>query len=320
VGETSMNILSYIEDKNILSSCVENRDYSKVNNIVDGMKESLTHYITYDDSLLGYKIYKVESLSKLYNFNVYAINFYFTNITHEFNNYHSEKIGELIVHLKEILKEMNGYFIIKIPSANSMLINEINKSKINFIFAGGTICYYTTKINERIFENTELAIRVASNEDKVKYRSDLITLGRESFEEYFGQYHISYVTRDKAPLIYENWIEEYLDHSDDNLIIALIDNKVVGFLTIDVTEEAVELVLSGINNNYRNLKIYERIIRYGTQFALDHNKIATLSTQFDNFFVQRAWINIGYKPYYSFYLYHLNNIFQPNLETYINID
>ena len=78
--------------------------------------------------------------------------------------------------------------------------------------------------------------------------------------------------------------------------------------TISETEYTIELVLNAVDKAYGNNKIYERIVRYATKYALEKNKLSTVSTQFDNFFVQRAWINIGYKPYYSFYLFHLNNI------------
>lgn len=302
-----MDMLSYIEDKNLIAYCTESRDYNKINNIINNVKDSFSYYIAYDKSIIGYKIYKVENLSNIYGYNVYSINFYFTNITHEFTDYHNQKIGKLVNRLKDEMCKLKGYIIIKVPSSNSMLMNQLNKTNISFIHTGGTICYYSLKINDKRFENDELIVKVASELDKKKYCEELIKLGREAFAEYFGQYHISYVTRERAPLIYQNWVEDYLNSKDENLIIALSDDKIVGFLTFDETEYTLELVLSGINREFRSKKIYERIIRFGTAHALKKNKIATLSTQFDNYFVQRAWINIGYKPYYSFYLYHVNN-------------
>ena len=290
----------------MLAYCVEHRNYDSINEAINRIQNTFSYVASYENSILGYKIQKINQLSNIYKFDVFAVSFYFTNITHEFNEYFDEKIGVLVQHFVESLKKINGYIIIKVPSSNSMLINQLNKANITFLYAGGTVCYYSNKQNEKVFNDDSLVIKMASTEDKLKYRSDLIELGRKSFEKYFGQYHISYITREKAPLIYENWVEEYLNDEEDNLFVAFIDNRVVGFMTFNETVYANEIVLGGIDSEFRNKKIYERMIRYITKYSLEKEKITTISTQLDNFFVQRAWVNIGYKPYYSFYLFHLN--------------
>lgn len=303
-----MNELSYIEDKNLLAYCVANRDYSIINKKINECKNELTYFNYYNESIIGYKIDRIKQLTNIYGYNVYAVKFYFTNITHEFDDYCDKNIGEMILKLKKDLGNLNGYIIIKVPSSNIMLINQLNKMNINFLFTGGTVCYYIREFNDKNFGNDGLNIKIASPMDKKSYRNELIKLSEASFQNYFGQYHISYVTREKAPMIYKNWVEEYINSDGNNLIIAQIENEVVGFLAIDETDYTIESVLGGISNNFMNKKIYERMLRFETKYTLNKNKISTISTQFDNFFVQRSWVNIGYKPYYSFYLYHVNSI------------
>lgn len=304
-----INRLSYIEDKNLLAYCTEKRDYKIISDYINNNKEILDFKIEEYKSLIGYKINKINQLTEIYEQDFYSVNFFFENITHEFNEEDNLKIGSLIQHFANQLSEKKGYYIIKVPSSNTMLINQINKLHQKYIFAGGTVCYYTKKIIEKEFKQDGLIIKLASKKDKEKYREELLKLGRKSFEKYFGQYHISYITREKAPLIYENWVNDYLENNDGYLLVAFYQDKLCGFLTLDETDHSLEMVLSGVDENFRGLKIYERMIREGVKLALNKNKLSTLSTQFDNYFVQRAWINIGFKPYYSFYLYHFNNLF-----------
>lgn len=300
---------SYIEDKNILAYCVEKRKFDTISEYIENSKDKFSFYIENKDEIYGYKINKIKQLSEIYGEDFYSIIFYFKNIDHFFNEEQNLIIDELIKELNNRVNMLKGYFILKVPSDNTMLINSINIHVKKSIFAGGTICYSAKELRNKEFDEDSLVIRSFSKEEKVCNKEEIVKLGAKSFEKYFGQYHISYCTREKAPLIYKNWVDNIVDNGiSKDMIVALYNDSIVGFLTLEDTEYTTEMVLSAVDERYRGLKIYERMIREGVKISFENKKIATLSTQFDNFLVQRAWINIGFKPYYSFYNFHINNI------------
>jgi len=299
---------SYIEDKNLIAYCVDKRDYSEITLLIKENKKSFDYIVEDGEDIFAYKIKKISQLTNIYKKDIFAVNFSFNNIEHEFNEKQVKLMERLVKQLSTTMNNINGYCILKVPSDNLMLIDQLNICLSCNIFAGGTVCYYTKELRPRKFEEDGLSIRLITKKEKIKFKDQLLTLGRKCFEDYFGQYHISYVTRDKAPLIYENWVEDYILSDSEDILIATYGNDIAGFLTIDNQPHVIEMVLSAVNEKYRGAKVYERMIRAGVELSLNNNKLATLSTQFDNYLVQRAWVNIGFKPYYSFYLMHYNNL------------
>jgi len=300
--------MSYIEDKNALAYSLDKRDFSIIDSIIEKDKNNLNFYIEEDNKLFGYKIKMVEQLTNIYGYNVYVVNFYSKNISHSFNLEEDKLVSNVIKNLAEHLEKIKGYIIMKVPSDNLMLIGQCNIHLKNIIFAGGIVCYYANKINSKEFDDDGLNIGLISKEKKHELKDKIVPIIKESFKEYYGQYHISHITREKANIIYENWIEEYINSDEENIIIAEYNNEIAGVLSIDDDKFAIELVLSGINTKFRKMKIYERLIRYGVNLSLSKNKVVSTSTQFDNYSVQRAWINSGFKPYTSYYVYHISNI------------
>jgi ribosomal protein S18 acetylase RimI-like enzyme len=300
--------ISHIEDKNLIACCVDKRNYEIINQVIENECNNYDFFIEEQEKKVGYKIYKINQLSEIYGFSVYAVSFIFKDISNAFNEEDNVLIGRAVKDLYNKLKELKGYHILKVPTNNTMLINQYNIYFKNIMFTGGTVCYYTKAIKEKTFDEDGLKICILKRSEKEKYQERLIKLGRESFEDYFGQYHISHITRDKAPLIYEDWVKDYISTDNEDIIVAKYNDDIIGFLAIDYADRTIEMVLSAVDSNYRGLKVYERMIRFGVELGIDSKKILTLSTQFDNYLVQRAWINIGFKPYYSFYLYHISNI------------
>ena len=94
----------------------------------------------------------------------------------------------------------------------------------------------------------------------------------KSFESYQGQYHLSYVTEEKAGKIYENWIESSLNECNDkNVIIAEYEGSPIGFVTIAEKEHAVEGVLSAVEDVYKRQGLYRPFIIYSFLYMLCRN-------------------------------------------------
>ena len=304
-----MGMISYVENKNLLAQSIEIRDYKIVSEYIRSNKNNWTKFISDANRVYGYNINKVKTLSDLYKFDVYAIDFFFDNILSDFNTQDNQLVCELLNNLEKEIDWIKGYFIIRVPSSNTILINQLNMLNKKFFFAGNTICYYTNSLNESILPNNEVNISLATEEFKKIYKEEIINLSKKSFDNYFGQYHISHFTREKAPLIYRDWIIDYLDNdSEKELLLPIKDEKVIGFLAFDETLYTNEIVLNCVEQEFRGQKIYEQMLRKCVNLTLEKNKLVTISTQLNNYFPQRAWINCGFKPFHSFNLMHYNNL------------
>jgi GNAT superfamily N-acetyltransferase len=153
-----------------------------------------------------------------------------------------------------------------------------------------------------------IEVRIMDKDDLRFNQAEMIDLGIEGFKDYFGQYHIGEYTRPKAGIIYANWVKEYVQGGRGITYGAFADGKLAGFLNCDEGNGVLELVLSAVSQAVRGRGVYESMIRASVSDAARRGAIITTSTQFDNFSVQRAWVNIGFKPYYSFYLNHFNSL------------
>lgn len=305
-----MEKISHIEEKNLLAYSHMEKNFDKVNKYIEKYKNNWSHYIEENNRIYGFNIRFIKQLSNLYNTNVFAVEFFFKNIVSLFNNEDNEKIKSVIEKLERTMLNRKGYYIIKIPSSNMMLINNINLVKEKFIFAGNTINYCTNTLSKsNDFFNDGLEICIANQERKSIHAQELLKLSENSFKDHFTQYHLSHITREKAPHIYKNWIYEYLGHSPTKkIIISKYDNKLAGFIAYNEHNEYLEIILNCVDEKFRGRKIYERMVKEVIKNAINNNKYVTVSTQLDNYFPQRAWINCGLKPYYSFYLMHYSNL------------
>lgn len=302
-------MISYIEDKNILAKAFKAKNYESINIIITDMvkKNDLDYY----ENGLGYKIKKIDQLSEIYDADFFSINFYLMNVNPFFDEEMINYFNKMIKNLKKLLEEKEGYFIIKVPSHIPNLINSLRIIfEENSIFTGGTVCYFIDHEVSNLKVEDKIKIKMLKFEEYEKYNETIKDLSYESFKNYFGQYHISDFTRPKAPIIYKNWIRDFFKNSNNNdrMIVAEKNNKIVGFLTLYKNKNAYEIVLNAIDGNYRSDKIYERIVRFAVNYSMRNNKICTVSTQLSNIFAQRAWVNVGFKPYYSYYLFHYNNL------------
>lgn len=298
----------YIEDKNIIAKCYKNREYEDLKEKINKEKNEYNIYVNREDLGIGYKIKEIDSLSKIYKNKFFAVEFCLYN--YDSRNTNLENIfKEIFINLCADINKTVGYYILKIPCEFESLLSAFNKYVSNAIFTGGTVCYYWDKaISSDVKINDELdIIKIDQNEAK-KLKNKLMELSKKSFTNYVGQYHIAEYTKSKAPIIYEEWVESYIDNMKDTLYVAFLEENPVGFLTVESTDFSNEMVLSAVDESVRGRRIYERMIRKCVEDSKEDKKVVTLSTQFNNYLVQRAWVNIGFKPYHSFYTFHLNNI------------
>lgn len=295
-------MISYIDDKNLIARCVHSRNWDLINTVI------LPECIQINDMDKTYAaiVKDIPPLSTLYNKRFASISFAFKNVSREFSPDDKEFVDRLISRLLSYILEHPAYYVIKVPSHMTTLLSSIGEKPLGF-FVGGTICYMNANEPDQRNSST-VTVNIVEKAELKKHAMEMIQLGIDGFSDYFGQYHISQFTRPRAGKIYENWVLEYIQEGRGITFGAFIEDKLVGFLSCDDFGSTLELVLSSVSKNARGMRVYESMIRESTVFGFKKDKILTVSTQFDNFEVQRAWINNGYKPYYSFYLFHNNSL------------
>ena len=302
-----MAIISFEDNNYKYVKCFVERDYSNLAKEIIQNKKELTHYVEEDNVLYGYKIFKNVPLTNLYQNNYYSVRFYFANIDTMHNTNQEKNIIVLLAHLKDKIEKDGGYYNLRIPTHIVDLVRAYNREITDSIFCGGTVEEYIhmKKVDDN--NKNHLNIFIADNEYINNHRERLLEMTYQSFESYQGQYHISYITDDKAGKIYENWIETSLGSgSNDLTVVAEYDGEPIGFVTLGEEENAVEGILSAVSNEHRQYGAYKAMIAYAINYAYDKNKTFVTSTQFDNFIVQGTWASLGLKPFYSIYNIHVD--------------
>lgn len=302
-----MTKISHIEDKKQLAYCFNRRDYSSLKEKIHDGKHELKNYVEKNDQIFGYKFNKIDQLTNIYNFNVYAVNFEFSELSAWPTTEEFSAISKMLLLLNEDIETNSGYYILKIPAHMIYLINMISETIGNYIFAGTTKCYTLNRYIDKQFKADDTRILLANDEIKMMYGEQLKMISQTSFENHKGQYHISEITRDKAPFIYKNWIDTYVNSNGD-IIVAFCGKDIVGFLAIDEDENYIEGSLGAVDSNYRNMHIYEKMERMAVQISIQKNKMFVTSTQLENYIIQKAENNVGLIHYYSFHNIHINNL------------
>lgn len=133
-------------------------------------------------------------------------------------------------------------------------------------------------------------------------------MAKDAFENYQGQYHISYVTSEKAGEIYTDWVRKGFSKRIDSekIIVAEYRNKVVGFWTYSEANKSLQTGLTGVSSKYRNLGIYSKMLDEALRESQNSRKFITIGTQFDNLIVQRVWNKVGMVPYLSYFNIHID--------------
>lgn len=303
-----MPVLSYMDNIFKLSHCFVNRDYSSIKEHIRSIREDLNYRYEEGGEIWGYQITTNVPVSKLYGFDAFVVRFYFTQIDTLHNTHQEEIMDKLFTALKKEMDSRRGYYNVRVPAHVVDVIKGLNKHLENGIFCGGTVEQVVSGKKVEIVPKEGISVFFADREYLKSHRKQLLAMTYTSFESYQGQYHISSVTDEKAGVIYENWIESYFEHYENNTILVVeYEGEPIGFCTIGEDEHVVEGQLSAISSAHRKLGGYRTLISSLINYAYDNGKSFTASTQFDNYIVQGTWNSMGMKPYFSFYNFHFDN-------------
>lgn len=301
-----MAVVSYIDDNAVLGKAFLKRDFSELNNQIEEEKENYTFYKNVDNSIYAFNVKRNDSLSDIYNNEFWVIRIILKNI----DTFHSEKqqenCEELFMEINKYMEAHTGYYNLRIPTHIVDIVCAYNRTIKTPIFCGGTVEWISKGQKNELDNKKQTSCFLADRQYIDKYKEILLDIAYKSFESYQGQYHISYVTKDKAGEIYSKWLEDSFDNYKDNVIVVAVEDRPIAFVMIAENEIAVDGVLAAVDSSYRNFGAYKSMISYCINYAIDKQKNFVTSTQFDNFIVQGSWCSLGLVPFYSIYNVHID--------------
>lgn len=134
-------------------------------------------------------------------------------------------------------------------------------------------------------------------------------VAQAAFAGYLGHYHadprLSSVAADAA---YVEWAETSVRtcNASRPALVALHSDRVVGFLTLRLNiKSEIEIVLNAVHPEVQRMGIYGRLIEQGMAAGREVGCTRVIvSTQINNYAVQRVWARLGFFLSDGLYTFH----------------
>ena len=145
------------------------------------------------------------------------------------------------------------------------------------------------------------SIRVAHDDDAASVGA----IAADAFTNYVGHFHADPLLDDTA---YVEWAESSVaaNSADRPVLVACEDEDVLGFLTLQgVGEPTAEIVLNAVDPRHQGRGLYAALVHGAMTLATraGTDKLV-VSTQINNYAVQRVWSRLGFAHERSVYTLH----------------
>lgn len=207
--------------------------------------------------------------------------------------------------------------IIRVPSAADG-IHGISRWALPLIHAD-TLVYYKCDLRSHVptpLRNSDLRFRKAAPDDLDALRA----LIAGTFRNYRSHYHANpLLDPDKILAGYQEWAEGHALAPDRTLWIAERDGRLAAFAACSETADGKtgEGVLYGVDPQESGGGIYGDLIRH-TQADFAGRGFSTMlvSTQVNNFAVQKVWAREGFHLFEAWDTYHVNALLSERNKVY----
>jgi len=170
-----------------------------------------------------------------------------------------------------------------------------------------TLVYYRARLDGGVLPEQRLAlpIRRARPEE-----SDAVgRLAAAAFKDYFSHYHADpRFDRRKVDEVFVDWASRSCRDKSvaDEVFVADAGAALGAFATMRLNDEVEgEGVLFAVHPEHQSKGVYRDLMISGMQWCRDHGRDRmVVSTQINNYTVQRAWIRLGFEICESFYTFH----------------
>lgn len=198
--------------------------------------------------------------------------------------------------------------ILRIPTEKIEQASKLEQLGFPFIQAD-TLVYYKadlTKYQNQALKNGDLDFVLATMEDV----EDISPLIASIFPGYTNHYNANpFIDIQNVLLGYNEWVVDFIDANDKFVFLVRRDGKNIGFASCSIIEGVAEGVLYGVLPEASGGGVYSDIIRYTQDFFQKRGaKEMRVSTQVQNYGVQKVWSREGFYLFESFATFHINSL------------
>jgi predicted acetyltransferase len=213
-----------------------------------------------------------------------------------------------IENLKEqINADAIDLIILRLPSASKNQHSELHQLGFQVIHADTLVYYFCTLNNEVTALRNELSFDVISEENNLVLNEIVPVI----FKDYTSHYASNpMLDKEKTAEGYIEWAKSYVTTANPNRISWLVKNgsEIIGFATCSFNQEKNECegVLYGVMPEASGKGVYTDIIRFTQSYFKNLGfKTMWVSTQIQNYSVQKAWIKESFQLKKAFDTYHI---------------
>ena len=174
-------------------------------------------------------------------------------------------------------------------------------------FLTDTLVYYSFDLTRRTIPDdaTRAHVRKIARDDTAQVE----TVAAAAFKGYYGHYHADpRLDQRKCDEGYVSWAVRSCTSKQvaTEVLVAEIDNKIVGFLTLRLNSpKEMEGLLFGVAPEGQGIGVGRSLMVHGLKLCKkQHAKRMLISTQMTNVAVQKVWCRVGFEPAHSYYTLH----------------
>lgn len=214
------------------------------------------------------------------------------------------------IELKNIQKHIiNNYadiMFLRIPSINVSEIQLLSKLGYEY-FQTDTLVYYSIdflKYQPKQIKNSDLEFKKATVGEQFLLQEMI----REIFNGYTNHYFSNqFLNKSEILEGYIEWVTNFIDQDDKVVFIAYRNDKAIAFATCSLEIDTAEGVLYGVMPSSSGGGIYADLIRFTQNYYLKAGiKKMKVSTQVQNYAVQKVWSREGFHMNESYATIHIN--------------
>lgn len=200
--------------------------------------------------------------------------------------------------LFEFINKKNVFIYSKIPSTSIEQVKFLENLGFNLIDTNIIFEKEVFLQNKKCQYDVRFALK--NDEKKVK------ELSKKSFS--YSRFHLD----EKIPIRLANeikykWVENYFKgNRGDNMVVAIINNNIVGFLLIFKKKNSIIIDLIALDEKHRGKQIAEEMITFTENNFKNIDKII-VGTQISNIPSIRFYEKCGFRIIESNYVFHYHN-------------
>jgi hypothetical protein len=227
----------------------------------------------------------------------------------------SQKILKVIIpqkaisfNLNKLLNEYANYetYFFSSVGARNDIFDKIEDSELRILPIDG-LTYWIYKNSIKIYtrQNTE-----QDNYTLFNLTKSTIDIAKNITKEIFSDYPNYFNRNPFLPKIeivdaYCEWLTDAVKLKNNSSLICYEDNKPIGIILYEASNDVIEILLAGINPANRKKGKYLRMMeKFINEYSEGKNIV--ISTHISNINVQKSWVNLNFKPHLYVERFHVS--------------